>query len=41
MVSWIQDTMKKKEQLDKEQAQYKKNFNARLRKQSEVIHDEN
>lgn len=39
--NWLQDTLKKaKDLLDKDQARYKKNYNARLRKKSEVIHEE-
>ena len=38
---WLQDTMSKtKEQLQKAQARYKKNYDKRLRKQSEVIRED-
>ena len=38
---WLVDTMKKtKERLDKAKARYEKNYDARLRNQSEVIHED-
>lgn len=38
---WVQDTMwKTKDRLDQVQARYKKKYDARLRKQSGVLHED-